>query len=169
MYWQHETNTSQSSTLQYNLYYKYVEWRYQQFSRYSVSWSCKFALLMQQKSYTTLVSILDEHIDWVSRYTRVSIVLYSTTPSTLRFHVECKPVSWEWAWPPFLFCMQCLTYMHRNWNTTLGIKECLDETLWNPNMYNCHSIPGRIDNSAQIYDIQSINSNIELNFPHRFL
>jgi len=36
-------------------------------------------------------------------------------------------------------------------------------------MYNCQSIPGRIGNSAQIYDIQSMNSNIELNFPHRFL
>jgi len=46
---QYETNTSQSSTLQYNLYYKYVEWRHRHFSCYSVSWSCKFVLLMDQK------------------------------------------------------------------------------------------------------------------------
>ena len=35
----------------YNTIYitNYVEWRHQHFSRYSVSWSCKFVLLMDQK------------------------------------------------------------------------------------------------------------------------
>ena len=96
-------------------------------------------------------------------------ILSSTPPSTLRFHVECKTISWEWAWPPFLFACIVLCTCIETETQLLGIKECLDETLWNPNMYNCHSIPGRIDNSAQFYDIQSMNSNIELNFPHRFL
>ena len=86
----------------------------------------------------------------------VSTVLSSTTPSTLLGR------DFMYSLNHFLGVgMTSLLVLHAEFY----IHAQITKTQFWASKY-VPSIPGRIDCSAQIYGIQSINSNIELNCPH---
>ena len=107
--------------------------------------------------YTWYSTYWHHNTDWVSQYTQVSTVLPSTTPST----VVLLGRDFPGVGTTSLLVLHAVSCMHRNVKHNFGHQGM---SRWNIHV-NC-----QVGLIAQLKcDIQSMNSNVELNCPHCFL